>query len=81
MQEVDSSQIESRGYDATTKTLRVKFRRTPEPYDYFDVPAEKWAEFLEADSPGRFLATEIKGTFDFKKLEKEEPDGASDGVG
>jgi len=79
MRQVESSQIESVGYDEATKRLRVKFHSSPTPYEYIGVPAEKHQELLEAESPGLFLAAEIKGVFDYERV--EEDDEAEDGLG
>lgn len=52
---VKSSQVESVGYDAASKTLAVKFIRTPATYHYHDVSAEKFADLQKAESVGSFV--------------------------
>lgn len=52
---VTSSQVEAVGYDAATKTLAVKFIRTPATYNYHGVEPEKFAELQAAKSVGSFV--------------------------
>jgi hypothetical protein len=68
---VQSSQIHAVGYDAGSRTLRIQFKSAGGPgstYDYPGVPADKHADFLKAESVGKFFGAHIKGKFDFKKL-------------
>ena len=55
MNPVKSTQVESIGYDAASKTLAVKFIRTPSTYRYHDVSPEKFAELQNAESVGSFV--------------------------
>ena len=59
---VQSSNVEAVGYDAATRTLRVRFKGG-KAYDYAAVPAEIYAALTGAASIGSFLATQIKGTY------------------
>jgi hypothetical protein len=52
---IDSSVIVSMGYAAEQRVLELEFRETGEIYDYFDVPAEEYAAFRDADSKGIYL--------------------------
>lgn len=54
-----SSQIETMGYDAETKTLAVKFKSGGE-YHYTGVPPEKFEELRSAKSKGKFLHAKVK---------------------
>lgn len=72
---VQSSQIHAIGHDAANNTLRIQFKGKDGPgstYDYPGVPADKHADFLKAESVGKFFGAHIKGKFDFKKLPKAE---------
>jgi hypothetical protein len=68
---VQSSQIHAIGYDAASSTLRVQFKSAAgagSVYDYPGVPAETHANFLKAESVGKFFGANVKGKFEFKKL-------------
>lgn len=67
MVEVDSSQIESIGYDIDEKILAIKF--TKALYYYEDVPKMIYDDMLEAESVGRFFAAAIKGKFGYQKMD------------
>ncbi len=74
-----SSQIDEYRYDpahlhgadeanAVRGALYVRFTSGGE-YVYFGVPIEVFTAFAQAESAGKFLAAEIKGKFEFQKLE------------
>lgn len=56
--EVDSSNIDSIGYDEETQTLEIEFRVGI--YQYEDVPQYVYYDFINADSKGRFFHQNIK---------------------
>lgn len=59
--EVNSIQVRAVGYCAVTKTLAVTFRRGAGAlYCYPDVSPELHAQFLAAESMGRFHGEHIK---------------------
>lgn len=65
MDEVDSSQIHSLGYDADSKTLAIRFRdrMSDAPaalYHYANVPAEEFSAFRDAASIGSYFGKHIK---------------------
>jgi hypothetical protein len=64
---VDSSNIESVGYDPSDRELYVRFlgNRT---YVYSDVPAELHEELLRAPSKGSLLNRAIKGAYAYREL-------------
>lgn len=64
---VESSQLASRGYDAEKQILEIEFKGGG-IYQYFDFPPEKFKEFTEAESAGRYFGQNIRGKFTFKKL-------------
>lgn len=60
---VDSSNIDSIGYDAGERILEVEFRNGG-VYRYLDVPEEIYTALNESASVGSFLFREIKGVFE-----------------
>lgn len=74
---VTSSQIDSTGYDAATRTLEIAFHgrkdkdgkpTAPSVYQYKDFPPEKWAAFQAAESKGKYFGAEIKGKYQYQKV-------------
>lgn len=69
---VDSSNLESVGYSAATRTLQIVFKGKDLPsgrtYRYEDVPAEIVASMLNAKSVGAFFSREIKPHYVGKKV-------------
>lgn len=51
MEPVLSGHIKSIGYDPSTQTLRVEFKKGA-VHDYADVPIEKHADLMSAESKG-----------------------------
>lgn len=64
---VDSSSLSSLGYDARRHVLEVEFRNGG-VYRYLDVPEDAWTELRKADSKGRYLNSEIKPRFRWRKV-------------
>ncbi len=62
-----SSQVQSFGYDAATKTLQLAFN-SGGIYQYHDVPAETFAAMQSCESVGKFLGAEIKNKFKFTRI-------------
>lgn len=65
MDEVDSSQIHSLGYDADSKTLAIRFRDRASDapaalYHYANVPIEEFSAFRDAASIGAYFGKHIK---------------------
>jgi hypothetical protein len=71
LHEVESSNIWKIGYDQDSETVRVKFK-SGVAWDYSPVPAEKYKNFSEAVSVGRFFAREIRGNRDYEAREVRE---------
>lgn len=67
MQEVDSSNIKSIGYDVDSETLQVEFNGGT-LYQYFDVPQHIYDGLLEAGSKGGFLHAQIKGRYRYSRV-------------
>lgn len=57
----DSSQIQSYGYDAATKTLAIHFRAGKNVYTYPGFEPEQFAAFDGSESKGRHFGQHIKG--------------------
>jgi hypothetical protein len=62
-----STVIASTEYDASTRTLLVKYV-SGMMYRYKDVPAEVYSEMRAAFSKGQFLNRFIKGKYAFEKI-------------
>lgn len=70
-----SKMLEAHGYDATTKTLAVRFG--PEKvYHYRDVPPDVYATLCAAESVGASFAKRIRGKFDYDVILDEQPETA-----
>jgi hypothetical protein len=69
MTSVQSSQVESIGYDAATKTMAVQFHNGG-LYRYDGVPPDVYEAALKAQSVGKFLAQSIKKQYRHHKVEK-----------
>ncbi len=71
--DVESSNVESFGYDEEENTLYVRFlaRKTSPStlYAYHEVEPEIFDQFMEADSKGRFIWTHLRDRYNFEKLE------------
>ena len=63
---LDSSNLESAGYDEASQTLEVEFKNGT-LYQYFDVPESIYIGLINADSPGSYLAQTIKGTYRYSR--------------
>ena len=64
---VESSNIESIGYDSGSQTLEIAFLNGS-IYQYFDVPEHIHQKIMGADSKGKFLAYQIKGHYRYSKV-------------
>jgi hypothetical protein len=76
MKQVDSSQIAEYGYDEGTQTLSVRFKNkdgqaSENYYNYSGVDPDTAAAMDDAESKGSFLYANIKGKFDYQKIEPE----------
>jgi len=63
---VDSSNLQSVGYDEESQTLEIEFKNGS-CYQYFDVPPYIFDALVNADSPGGYLAENIKGSFRYSR--------------
>lgn len=62
----NSSQVDSIEYFADDKKMRVVFK-TGATYDYFNVPKDVYERAEQAESIGKFINSEIKGKYEYKK--------------
>ena len=65
--QVESSNIESIGYDPDTETLEVEFIKGG-LYQYYGVPEHIYNELMSVSSHGGYLASNIKGTYSYSKV-------------
>ena len=68
MRFVDSSSVEAIGYDPDAQELYVRFLQSGQTYVYYGVEEWVFQEFLQADSKGAYLNTNIRGGFQHGKL-------------
>lgn len=69
---VKSSNIKAAGFE--NNVLRVEFTNGAQ-YDYKEVPAEVFNDFMQAKSQGKFYHAEIKSKFTGAKVVKEDDNG------
>ena len=65
--QVESSNIESIGYDIDSETLEIEFIKGG-LYQYCDVPEYVYGELMSASSHGGYLASNIKGTYSYSQV-------------
>ena len=66
MHPVESSSIRAIGYDAGAEELWIEFHSSPDPYVYFEVLPEVYAELEEAESKGEYVNLTIKPHYRFE---------------
>jgi hypothetical protein len=62
-QQVQSSALQSVGYDAENKILELEFRESGGVWQYFKFPASGYSKFIHASSLGNYFVTKIKGKY------------------
>jgi hypothetical protein len=65
--EKDSSVVRSWNYDYDVETLTVRFK-SGAVYEYYDVPEGTYYSFVQADSLGEFLNSDIKGVYPYSRI-------------
>src|SRR5208337_4771648 len=65
---VNSSNIESVGYNSNRFYLEIKFL-SGSIYRYFDVPEEEWEGIKSAKSKGKYLWQHIKDHYNYGRVE------------
>jgi uncharacterized protein len=64
---VDSSNIESIGYDPQSQTLEIEFQNG-HIYQYFDVPEPVYQNLMAAGSHGKYFSDNVKGYFRYARM-------------
>lgn len=64
---VASTNIASVGYDAPSETLEVEFSNGA-VYQYYNVGADLYEQFMQAASKGQFLNTYIKNAYPYSRV-------------
>ena len=67
MHEVESSNIKSIGYETETKILKVEYLSGLK-YEYSDVPAKVFDDFLDSISKGKYMNQNIKGQYEGRRV-------------
>ncbi|RCH54342.1 KTSC domain-containing protein [Mucilaginibacter hurinus] len=68
---VQSSALQSVGYDAEKETLELEFRDNGGVWQYLALPPAVYKQFIRAASLGRFFVKKIKGKFKEQKVDTE----------
>jgi len=66
-QPVSSSNLRSVGYDTSTWTLEIEFRKG-RVYQYYDVPEDIYNQLVTASSKGTFHHRYIKNRYRYLKM-------------
>jgi len=66
-QEVISSQFKKVKYDSENKILTITFKNDKR-YEYYDMSADKFKEFMSAESLGKYFIKEIKNTYKYRAI-------------
>lgn len=61
-----SSNVAGFSYDETNQILTVEFK-SGSRYNYYDVPQHVYKGMISADSKGKYLNAEIKGTYRYAR--------------
>lgn len=64
---VNSSNINSIGYDDELKVLEIEFEDCS-IYQYFSVPSYEYNNLISADSHGSYLSKNIKDSYEFERI-------------
>lgn len=65
-----SSQISEIKYHTATELMEVTFKRNNTTYRYFNVDAETWDNFKDAESLGKHFGKHIRGVFEYEKKQE-----------
>jgi hypothetical protein len=67
-QQVQSTALQSIGYDAQTHTLELEFRDNGGVWQYFNFTPAMLKKFVGSESLGNFFVTRIKGKYREQKV-------------
>ncbi len=68
LRRVESSSVDAVGYDPSTRRLYIRFVGSGRAYVYYDVGQSVFDDLISADSKGRFVNSEIKGAYQYRRL-------------
>jgi hypothetical protein len=60
---VESSALNSLGYDPSAKILELEFRDSGAVWQYFGITSTMYKKFINSESLGHFFVTKIKGRY------------------
>jgi hypothetical protein len=66
--QVQSSALQSVGYDPENKILELEFRDSGGVWQYFKLPRAVYNKFIHAPSLGNYFVTKIKGKYREMKM-------------
>lgn len=69
LEPVESSMIQSAGYDEESYTLEVVFN-SGKTYRYFEVPKIVYLELMESDSKGSYMLSDVIDCFPYEQVKK-----------
>lgn len=64
---IESSMIQSIGYDERAQTLEIEFHNGS-VYQYYEVPKRIYEEMMKSSSLGKYFIFEIKGGYQYAKV-------------
>ena len=65
---VNSTNIDSVGYNADTQTLTVKFKVSGQTYEQLNVPQTLYEGLLTAESKGKYINDNIRSQFNYRRV-------------
>jgi hypothetical protein len=65
---VNSTNIDSVGYNADTQTLTVKFKGSGQLYEYLNVPQTLYESLMTAESKGKYINDNIRSQFTYRRV-------------
>ncbi len=68
MHAVESSNLKKVGYDPETRTMRIQFQHGG-IYEASDIPPEKHAELMAAESKGKHFMTHLRHRYEWTRVE------------
>jgi hypothetical protein len=68
-QHVESSALESVGYDPDKKILELEFMDNGGVWQYYQLPTTVYKKFRNSESLGRYFVKKIKGKYPEKKVD------------
>lgn len=64
---VESSNLASVGYDNESEILEIEFNHGG-VYQYYDVPESEYEALMDADSHGKYFASNIRNDYEYQKM-------------